>query len=232
MDLELDCIIKTGRYTFHLGEENGGEVLMFLEYDFHTTSEQELGGQLEGVHRTVHRVKNGAQVRDFLMKLGFLNRDEAGGDRVKGFLHLSQVSHFFTHMLTCKLTPPPSPQTASTLFELYLKLNELGHPDYITVNQIPPIPCSNTKESMESIVEQTQLSITEWSKEVSHLRTQYTWLLYFSVPKMLLLYWLIRSSCQGEKMLDEIVHEVSFLMINQPEEREKLSKAVLVSRNQ
>lgn len=109
MDLELDCIVKTGRYTFHFGEEklrSGGEVQMFLEYDFHTPSEQELGGQLEGDQGTVHRVKNSEQVRDFLTKLGFLNRDETGGDRVKGFLHLSQVSLFFTHMPTCKIEFP------------------------------------------------------------------------------------------------------------------------------
>lgn len=106
----------------------------------------------------------------------------------------------------------------------------MGHPDYLTVDKIPSIPCSCTKENMESMFEQTQRLITKWSSEVSHLRAQYTWLLYFSVPKMMLLYWLIHDSCQGgEEMVDKMVHEVGFLMINQPGEGEKLRKTVVVS---
>jgi hypothetical protein len=67
-------------------------------------------------------------------------------------------------------------------------------------------------EDMEREVQQTQLEITNWNKEVSEMRAEYMWLLYFSVPKMMLLYNLIRSSCQGDERTDKIVHEVSFLM--------------------
>lgn len=90
MSKELDCIINTGSYILQCGEGKyiiDGEVQKFLEYDVHDSSELEHGGQ-----RTVHRVKNSEQVRDFLTKLGFLNRDDTGGDKVKDFLYLSQVS--------------------------------------------------------------------------------------------------------------------------------------------
>lgn len=221
---ELGCIIETGYYTFQCGEEKGGEFQRFLEYDIHaspSSSEHEQEGQSGG---NLHQVKNSEQVRDFLTKLGFLNRDDKA-ERVKDFLHLSQVSH---SSQACMLYLPEIllllSQSASKLFELYLKLHELGYPEYLTADKIPMITCSHTKESMEREVQETQLLITEWNGKVSNLRAKYTWLLYFSVPKMMLLYDLIHSSCQGEERTDEIVHEVSFLMTNQLEDTVKLRR--------
>lgn len=79
---------------------------------------------------------------------------------------------------------------------------------------------------MDSMVQDTQHLVTKWKHEVSDQQTRYSWLLYFSVPKILLLYQLIHTLKEKE-----IVREVSFLAINQPEEREKLKNRVLVSEN-
>ena len=128
--------------------------------------------------------------------------------------------HYYTREILFSF--PISPQTASKLFELYLKLLELGHPEYLTTDQIPSISCSHTKEEIEHMVQQAQCQITMWNSEISDLRAEYTWLLYFSVPKIMLLYDLIRSSCEGVKRTDEIVHEVSFLTTNRLKDMMKL----------
>lgn len=122
-----------------------------------------------------------------------------------------------------------TPQVVTKLLELYLELHELGHPDYLTGGKVNSVPCSMPKEGMNNEVQRTQLLITEWNHEVSELQARYTWLLYFSVPKMLLLYHLICSSGIEGENVDKIVHEVSILMINEPTEREKLMEGTLVS---
>jgi hypothetical protein len=117
---ELDYIIDTGYYTLECGEERhvvGSETLRCLEYSVHaqpTSSDQEHGEQPVDGQRMVHRVKNSEQVRDFLMKLGFLNRDDTEGDRknrAKDFLHLSQVFH----SLCLNLFPCSNPLLLSSL---------------------------------------------------------------------------------------------------------------------
>lgn len=85
------------------------------------------------------------------------------------------------------------------------------------------------KEEVVAMVPDTQLLVTKWTHEVSDLRSLYTWLLYFSVPKMLQLYQLIRAPGAGQ--VDSIVHEVSFLAVSQSTEREELREGVQVLPN-
>lgn len=82
---ELDCIINTGNYTFHLRDTEGQ---MFLEYKFHTS-------QMDSDADPICRKMNGEQIRDFVRKLGFLDKDkdEDGAQKIKHFLHHNQVSH-------------------------------------------------------------------------------------------------------------------------------------------
>jgi hypothetical protein len=70
--------------------------------------------------------------------------------------------------------------------------------------------------------------VEEWKQEVSELRARYTWLLYFSVSKMLLFHKqiMIKSSSQD---IDALVHEVSFIVYNQKIERTQLRQGVMVS---
>ena len=108
------------------------------------------------------------------------------------------------------------------MFELYLKLHELGHPDYLKENDVDSIKCSSKKTAIEELVKKVQLIVNKWNGEVSRLQDQYSWLLYFSVPKMLLLYELIQSP---QKQINAIVNEISFLHVG----RGNLVKDVQVS---
>ena len=119
-------------------------------------------------------------------------------------------------------------QTISKLFELYLKLRELGHPDYLSRDMVHPIPCSIREEDLESMVQTAQHSVTKWNREVSILQDRFSWLLFLSVPKILQLNKLIQAS-HDEGKAGKIIHEVSFLMSNQHNEGEKLHAEVLVS---
>ena len=38
--------------------------------------------------------KNSEQIRDFVRKLGFVDEEKKGGDQIRHFLQLNQVSHF------------------------------------------------------------------------------------------------------------------------------------------
>ena len=116
----------------------------------------------------------------------------------------------------------------SKLLELYLKLRELGHPVYLCEGSVPPISCGQREEEVDTRVQEMQLLLASWSQEVANLRSRYSWLLYFSVPKMLRLYRLISASERHDAHVDMIVHEVSFLAVSQPTEREELSIGVQV----
>lgn len=107
-----------------------------------------------------------------------------------------------------------------------MKLNELGHPDYLTESSLPPVLCSEHKENVHLEVLRMQEFVADWKLKVSKLQSRYTWLLYFSIPKMLLFYKQINSS---SKDIDTIVHEVSFIVYNQKIERTQLRQGVLVS---
>ena len=51
-----------------------------------------------------------------------------------------------------------------------------------------------------------------WMERVAELRSQYDWLLFFSVPKLLCLYHLLQEE---DLNLEAIVHEISFLCSNE-----------------
>ena len=117
----------------------------------------------------------------------------------------------------------------SKLFELYLKLRELGHPVFLSEGRIPPIPCSRRMEEVDRMVQDTQQNVNTWTNEVSNLRNQFKWLLYFSVPKMLRLYGFLTSpSLQGEDVVDRLLHEISFLVVTSTAETQKLRMRIQV----
>ncbi len=43
------------------------------------------------------------QVKDFVRKLGFMDKEKEGGDKIKHFLHLSQVLLFTTHNIASRV---------------------------------------------------------------------------------------------------------------------------------
>ena len=66
---------------------------------------------------------------------------------------------------------------------------------------------------------ETKKLVQQWSEKVSQLRREYSWLLFFSVPKLLLLYSLVNKK---EPKIPAIVAEISFLFENNMEVRGKL----------
>lgn len=252
MAKELECIIKTGSFTFHLGrvdEIGRAKGQLLLEYEPssrplpHTPTHQLEGAEPAEAGKGRRERWNLEQIGDFVRKLGFLDKakEEEGGDKIKDFLHLSQVTtptsqvatpHQPHQTLSFSLSlSPPTPQTVNKLFELYLKLRELGHPIYLSEDSIPSIPCSRPREAVNATVQDTQLLLTRWTQQVAELRACYSWLLYLSVPRMLQLHQLLLGPADlglGERV-DRIVHEVSFLAASRPEEIERLRQGVEVS---
>lgn len=114
------------------------------------------------------------------------------------------------------------------LLELYQLLYELGHDHYITKNKVLLIPCCTSKEDVDMMVKELQTSVTDWKKKVTQLRANYTGLLYFSIPKILLLYEIIRSTSDDMDNLEKTVQEVSILTINEPLEGARLREIVQV----
>jgi hypothetical protein len=108
-----------------------------------------------------------------------------------------------------------------------MKLNELGHPQYLTEGSLPRVLCSEQKEEVYSKVLRMQDIVEEWRQEVSELRARYTWLLYFSVSKILLFHKQIMMKSSPD--VDALVHEVSFIVYNQKIERTQLRQGVMVS---
>ena len=65
-------------------------------------------------------------------------------------------------------------------------------------------------------VEDVGCQLTSWTQTVTRLRSQYEWLLFFSVPKLLLVYQLMQGWDEEEKegCLDQLVREIMFLITN------------------
>ena len=70
------------------------------------------------------------------------------------------------------------------------------------------------------------MMLTKWMQQVDELRNQYHWLLFFSVPKMLLLYHLLQEK---KPNVEAIVHEISFLCCNEQAAWENARVVVEVS---
>ena len=64
-------------------------------------------------------------------------------------------------------------------------------------------------------------------QHVDELRSQYDWLLFFSVPKLLILYHMLQAQNPN---VGAIVHEISFLFSNEQAAWDNAQKSVEVSR--
>ena len=92
-------------------------------------------------------------------------------------------------------------------------------------------PHSQKHTFSPSQVADTESLLTAWARSVTKLRSQHQWLLFFSVPKQLLLFQLIQQLEEGreEEIADQVVKEVMFLVTNDPRARDKIKDSVLVS---
>ena len=76
----------------------------------------------------------------------------------------------------------------------------------------------------------TESKLTKWANRVTELRSQHQWLLFFSVPKQLLLFQLIQEWDEEnvEECLDLLLKEVMFLVTNDPIARKDLRENIQV----
>ena len=122
-------------------------------------------------------------------------------------------------------------QVAYKILDLYVKLHELGHIEYINEGEVgPPLHCSVSTETAEETVAQIEAKLTSWRKEVKDLLNKFEWLHFFSVPKLLRMSQLL---CQEHEDTDchirRVVHEISFLCKNDSVTRTKMYGEVQVS---
>ena len=110
-----------------------------------------------------------------------------------------------------------------------MKLRELGHENYIEGNTGPALRCTIDPADAEELVKQTEATLISWTNEVEKLRSEFSWLLFFGVPKLLRLYQLF-SEDQEDNVdhLRQIVHEISFLCANTSEARKIMNDKVPV----
>ena len=75
-----------------------------------------------------------------------------------------------------------------------------------------------------------ETKLTSWTSTVTKLRSQYEWLLFFSVPKLLILYQLIRVWDEEniDECLDLVVKEVMFLVSNDSMTRNAIKEQIEV----
>jgi hypothetical protein len=124
---------------------------------------------------------------------------------------------------------------AYKLLELYIKLHKLGHIQYINEGTIgPALPCQFTEgDNIKERVREMEIILTTWTHEVANLRKEFSWLLFFSVPKLLRLYRLLSEEQENMDVhLKRIVHEISFLCVNNAEARRRMNIKVQVCGEQ
>ncbi|MCG8625706.1 MAG: hypothetical protein MJE68_27370 [Proteobacteria bacterium] len=79
----------------------------------------------------------------------------------------------------------------------------------------------------ETRVKKVENELVEWKEFLTKLHSEYSWLLFFQIPKLLKLYHLIMDSRDDKET--KIVHEISFLCTNTAEERLRMKRKVEVS---
>ena len=108
MAKDLDCIILTGHYQFEFTSSEG--IVMTLQYCPADNPQAALPSQPssleDGSSQRPQPMKpsdkegpggkerwSKEQIDDFVRKLGFLDTEKEGGDKIKHFLHSNEVYH-------------------------------------------------------------------------------------------------------------------------------------------
>ena len=87
MEETLQCIINTGYYSLSLDKNTGDQLFLHYEPSFTQQTLIIRGGEI------VKEKWNNEQIRDFVRRLGFVDKDEAkSGAQIRLFLSLDQVN--------------------------------------------------------------------------------------------------------------------------------------------
>ena len=108
-------------------------------------------------------------------------------------------------------------------------MKELGHPEYITKKLTGPFKCSQDKSQVDMQIKNTEQQLSDWKEKILQLQSQYKWLLYFNMPKLLQLYSLLNCPDVEEKV-GAILNEMNFLACRKIEDRLRLKTQVNVSK--
>ena len=108
----MDNIIQTGHYQFEFSSTEA--IVISLHYCHRGSAQATPSGQPssveEGLPQRLKKVaKEGSgkerwskeQIDDFVRKLGFLDSEKEGGDKIKNFLHLNEVVLMATCFIIC-----------------------------------------------------------------------------------------------------------------------------------
>ena len=110
-----------------------------------------------------------------------------------------------------------------------MKLRELGHPHYQHFIS-ESFQCQVSIPEADQKVADVEKQVMDWSKKVTTLRSKYSWLLFFSVPKLLLLYQMVKeANLDLDSDIENVMGEVAFLFENGKNVRSILRPIVKVS---
>lgn len=102
---------------------------------------------------------------------------------------------------------------------LYIRLLDLGHPDFFKETQsVLKVICNGARSELSSQVEDAEKSVSKWTTEISKLQENYKWLPFFRLSKMKKLHLLISSE---RDTVTETLEEITFLINNNPVERKR-----------
>ena len=98
MAKELDSIISTGNYLFLTPDTSSSGAELIIEYNpstFHQFPPHTLLTAIQPSSSDAMMFNtqrwNNEQINDFVRKLGFLDSEKEGGNRIKDFLHVNEV---------------------------------------------------------------------------------------------------------------------------------------------
>lgn len=112
--------------------------------------------------------------------------------------------------------------------ELYRQLEDLGNCNSLYITKLDCLPCNIDCSKAEERVEQAKTTLNNRRKQISTERTEYPWLLFFSIPKILQLYKLLPACDNNPEQLDKIVCEISYICKNDEPTRQTLRQKVQV----
>ena len=107
---DLDCIIQTGNYLIEFTSSEG--IVMSLHYcpAYHSQldqppSQEDVSSQISQPVQSYQKESSAGkerwskeQIGDFVRKLGFLDAEKEGGDKIRRFLHLNEVCVYILYV--------------------------------------------------------------------------------------------------------------------------------------
>ena len=141
----------------------------------------------ESVLSRVGEKMNTDKIDEFVRKLGFLEQSKLSERRIA---NIADFQHFHN--------------TMRKLFEVYLELSSLGHPEY--QEQVIPIRCSTTKDHLKEILDESATLLTQWKERYTLIQQNTKYLLFFPIQRII-----TTVSLMEARAWNRAANQVSFL---------------------